>query len=549
MISRILPYVLTTSIIVVILLPSTLTGGQEEPFPRLANYFLGNTIADRDREILSRWDLLVLSYRLDDNPQLRDRLSYITQLNQDVLMLIYTCAAAVNRSEVPPGPMEVACDQYDWWLRDYQGNMLNEPSFPWSYLINMTNTEAAPGSHPQGKKANRYLAELMVENHLLKYGYWSGIFYDVFSDNLGWLYKDQKDGNRNGKPEYDDSNNGNEPKFNDLWWDGSLTLMENTVSLKADAILIGNGLHRGALDASNGRMTENFTKSGSKNLSYLCTNYQYLTNGTKMPRVSIVNGWLKDQNSTAYKEMRFSFCATLMTDNYYSCDFGSQHHGETLWFDEYSVVDNGDVNARVTHLAESISHDQEDIRVESTEGFRENGIIEIAGEQIYYDSKSEHYFHDCFRGYPCLNKYDLRAAHATGSLIIQHYSDHTDYLGKAVAPAFDANEPWDTLDEFFEQAGWSAGDEIAEIIDRRVWQRDFENGTVIVNPTPNPGWVFNLGNGRYRKINGLQDHDHNDGSIVYESVWIESGDGIVLISVNEEDSIPPAPPGGFRFKP
>jgi len=52
--------------------------------------------------------------------------------------------------------------------------------------------------------------------------------------------------------------------------------------------------------------------------------------------------------------MRFTLCATLMTDNFFSCDFGSQYHAETLWFDEILGPSDGTVDASSTTLREDI---------------------------------------------------------------------------------------------------------------------------------------------------------------------------------------------------
>ncbi len=59
-----------------------------------------------------------------------------------------------------------------------------------------------------------------------------------------------------------------------------------------------------------------------------------------------------------------------------------------------------------------------------------------------------------------------------------------------------------------------------------IWQRDFENGKVVVNATDSKQTVQL--DGEYEKIHGTQDVAVNDGSIVYE-ITLESKDGIILL--------------------
>lgn len=69
-----------------------------------------------------------------------------------------------------------------------------------------------------------------------------------------------------------------------------------------------------------------------------------------------------------------------------------------------------------------------------------------------------------------------------------------------------------------------------------VWRRDFENGIVLVNPTPEPQYVSQseLAGPRnrtaIRRIAGSQVPAWNDGTAVTTGVWLSPGDGIVLLA-------------------
>jgi hypothetical protein len=64
------------------------------------------------------------------------------------------------------------------------------------------------------------------------------------------------------------------------------------------------------------------------------------------------------------------------------------------------------------------------------------------------------------------------------------------------------------------------------MIDQGVWQRDFEQGRVVVNATGNTVTVPL--NGEFEKIHGSQDPIINDGSIVSE-ITLAAKDGIILL--------------------
>jgi hypothetical protein len=238
-----------------------------------------------------------------------------------------------------------------------------------------------------------------------------------------------------------------------------------------------------------------------------------------------------------------------MTDNFYSADFGSRYHGETIWFDEYSIAPDGTVDARTTVLREDIDAEQEILLVESTGEFEQSGVVEIDGEQIYYASKSDSAFLECFRGFPRTNKYDLREPHSGGSTVIQHYPGHPGYLGDPYGGAFDANNPSVLLDDLLDEINWYPEGGEAENIDTRVWRRDFWNGTVLVNPTNQSKLVRGLGRLLYRKILGVQDPQHNDGAVVYDTLRVPAGDGYVLAWISKTDTIPPSPPDGIYTRP
>jgi len=68
-------------------------------------------------------------------------------------------------------------------------------------------------------------------------------------------------------------------------------------------------------------------------------------------------------------------------------------------------------------------------------------------------------------------------------------------------------------------------------IGQGVWQRDFENGKVVVNATPDTQTI-SLG-GEFERLHGSQDPAFNDGSIT-SRITLQSRDGVVLLRPVEE---------------
>jgi uncharacterized protein (TIGR03437 family) len=77
-----------------------------------------------------------------------------------------------------------------------------------------------------------------------------------------------------------------------------------------------------------------------------------------------------------------------------------------------------------------------------------------------------------------------------------------------------------------------------------VWRRDFENGIVLVNPTPEPQFVSQQqvagprNRSDVRRIRGTQVPAWNDGSPVSNGIWLAAGDGIVLLAGRMAAPIP-----------
>jgi hypothetical protein len=524
----------------------TAQGVTDLPFPRLANCYLRNEVREKDVNVFSGWDLLIFGWTLDRNEAYRENLSRIKEENPDAVFLLYHTSIGANSTVSPPDSIYTLAQRYDWWLYDYQGNKISFPGWEYDKILNFTNTEAAKGSNPDGLKPNSFLPDYLVNEHVLKYDYWDGIFYDVYSDNLRWVSRDIKDATLNQVAEHDTEHNEGEPLFDTLWREGMLTLAQNTIGQDSSIIMVGNGLNRYATPYLNGIMCENYSPS-SKDLSDLASIQRYLVETGRDQAISIINGMVRNENPTDYQSMRFTMTSTLLTDAFFSCDFGSQDHAETLWFDEFTVYPTGEVAALTTMLTEDINAEQDRVPVASTAGFPSTGVIQVDGEEIYYAAKSDTEFLDCQRGYPHVTeKYDLRSPHDKDAPVVHYLNDRTGYLGHPVSDAYDVNDPSVKLKDLFADAGWYAVGDDAVNINSRVWRRDFDNGIVVMNPSGETRTISGLGEGTYRKIKGIQDPAHNDGELVHDTLTIAPQDGYILLK-HQDDQDPPEAPHGLTI--
>jgi len=514
-------------------------------YPRLANYYLLGQIDARDVDYLAGWDISVFSMELDRSSAYRQNLAAIREANPDAIMLLYHISTAVNTSLNPPEPLHTAADAYGWWLRDFEGNILTDAP-PWSFnhLINFADTEEAGGTHPTGQTPGEFLAADLYSSHLQPYDHWDGIFYDVFSDNLRFLYENIKDATCNAIPEFDDDENGEEPMFDSIWRSGMINLARDTYELSPESIIVGNGLHRTATQYLNGRMQEKYRRS-SDNLSSLASMYNYLVTTERDRPIVILDGAIDGFNYYDFASTRFSLVSSLLTDAYYSTYGTVVGRNQVLWFDEYTVKPDGEVGAITATLTQSVSESQDTIPVESTAGFPEKGVISIEAEQIYYNSKTDKSFKDCIRGYPHVE--EARFPHTAATTVAHYLKEYKGYLGYPLNDTFDIYAPSIKLKDLYAEAGWFATEQRAVDIDSRVWRRDFQHGIAILNPTPEAVVVNGMGSGVYKKIKGIQDPVHNDGRTVQDSLTIGPKDGFILLSVAVQDLEAPSPPSGLEI--
>ncbi len=289
--------------------------------PQLANYFINWAITDADAEALSKWNLVILDMELQQTNLAQ--IKKIRALNPNITLLVYISAQEVA-DHVSPGAMRrklYAGLHNEWYFYDANGKHLS--TWPGTYIMNMSDISPRVG----GNQFTDYLAK-WVNDNLLATGLWDGVFYDNTWDGITWFTGQNIDLDSDGK--FDTNLDGH-------WQAGVKHLYNETRRLSQNKyILVGNGNAGGYRNELNGLMLENFPNYGGwVNTMRL---YNIYESGGRAPKYNIINRTtLNTGKNDNYQSVRFGIASALLGNGYFSYDKGDQDHGQTWWYDEYSV--------------------------------------------------------------------------------------------------------------------------------------------------------------------------------------------------------------------
>ena len=291
--------------------------------PKRANYFLGWDIPASKVAELAQWDLLVLDMETQVNSI--DAIKRIKQLNPDIILLAYITPQEIKKDAGGSSSLMrrklVSGIKDSWYLTNIQNNKLT--FWPGTWMLNVADNAPAVN----GLRFNQYLAQF-VSQEILSTGLWNGVFYDNAWKDVKWLTGDTVDLNRDGLLDTD---------IDYHWQQGMRELYQETRRLTGNKyILVGNATSDAYKNDLNGVMLESFPSF----LGWKQAMKTYASNqkGQEQPRFMIINvNTGNNGKNNNYQKVRFGLASTLLLDGYYSFDFGDQNHGQTWWYDEYSV--------------------------------------------------------------------------------------------------------------------------------------------------------------------------------------------------------------------
>lgn len=298
-------------------------------YPRIANYFLRWNITDSEARELAKWDLLVLDMEAQTNS--RAQLKTIRQLNPSIIILAYI--NSVEQVDNPEDYNEAEMRNLfakninpAWWLHDPSGNKIS--NWPYNSMLNLTDGAALDSS---GNRYSDYLANFVVQE-IQASGLWDGIYYDNTWGDVSWINQGNIDANNDGVR---DSVSG----VDQAWATGFKKVLEKTRALAgSEFIIVGNGrVYEGYQGLLNGMMLESFPSPWENGGTWTGSMKTYLRLPllNVNPNISIVNIYNKNQED--YRRFRYGLTSTLLGNGFYSYDYDVTNHGQTWWYDEYSV--------------------------------------------------------------------------------------------------------------------------------------------------------------------------------------------------------------------
>ncbi len=296
--------------------------------PRLANYFLATELKVSDIPTLAKWDVGILP--MDFGALYPERLRELKKRNPRMVLLAYVTSEETIRDFSGLKtlfPLRYKLFQgisEKWFLTDPSGTY--KSFWPGTNLLNVT----LDAPRVQGQTWVDYLSTFMAKE-VLTNTVWDGVFYDNAWDNITYFAPGELDLNRDGLPDTD---------LDQKWRQGMVSLFIKTREKAGRPIfLVGNNDTPAYTKELNGMMLENYDATRGQELF---ARARYNAQNRTAPRLNVINSNSGNTgNRNLFQVMRFGLTSALLTDSYFSFDYGDTNHGQLWWYDEYNV-DLGD---------------------------------------------------------------------------------------------------------------------------------------------------------------------------------------------------------------
>ena len=303
--------------------------------PRTVNYYLRRDIAGKE-EILSQWDLLILSYiLLDEQPE---AIATIRALNPDQITLVYIDPVLIPQD---PSDVEGWLDHdlvdgiHPLWLAYTDADHII--SF-WDNAYHVNITEVCPVE--EDKPYRDYFIQFLQERFkpYIEAGVIDGIFLDEMSNGgyLWWQYALPPG-------EYFDYNMDDDPDADadiEAWLTASMRMFADDLaaSVPPGGLLLGNNCkpRHGSL---HGKFYESFPATWEGILEGSLHDLDIWNSLTMGESVLSVNGvvppWDDPYTDPVefIRAFRFRLTASLLSDNYFSLDYTTEDHYQLTYYD------------------------------------------------------------------------------------------------------------------------------------------------------------------------------------------------------------------------
>jgi len=318
---------------VVLLLAST--GLAQHSYPKLCNIYFDSLFA-ADLELLSRWDLLVLSKRAEDIHH--DELAQLRAYNPDLTIIAHMAVGYGRDFDYPAinADLSDTLAANDWWMLDTAGERV---VFGTGNI--MMNMSLDCPTNARGQRLCDWLPGY-IHARLYQGGRWDGLFLDYSVDRVAWLDRylpNPIDHDVDGQP-------ATMEELDDSWRLGMHHCIAELRTLVGDDfLLVGNG-NNTMYETCDGDTREDFPEMHGdwfdnmfdEEHGYLAFEAKY-----RKPTTNIINTiWsgdvLEDGSPARWggfdREFLLGLTSTLVFgDGYFSCD--GPAHTEAWWIEYY----------------------------------------------------------------------------------------------------------------------------------------------------------------------------------------------------------------------
>ncbi|MBI3627036.1 hypothetical protein HY224_03250 [Candidatus Uhrbacteria bacterium] len=296
-------------------------------FPRLANYYLKWGMTRQEAIDLAKWNVVIVD--MEAQTYTPENLKLMRQLNPNIVILAYITSQEI-RSDA--GSLDPQTLRYklahsipdSWYLKNNSGQKVNW--WPGTYMLNVANTApAAPSpTTPDFQRWNDFLP-YFVSTNILSTGLWDGVFYDNMWGGASWL---------NFPIDFNGDGTAESAKDQDSQWqDGMRTILSKTHQMIGPTKLIIANDGVAYYQVINGSLFETFPSRGWQQT---INNYSLVQNKALPPTMGIINSNTNNTGKQDFREVRFGLTSALLSDGYFSYDYGDKDHSQLWWFDEYS---------------------------------------------------------------------------------------------------------------------------------------------------------------------------------------------------------------------
>ena len=309
-------------------------------YPRLVNIYFPS-LAEVDLELLSRWDLLVLSKRAEDRHHAE--LAELRARNPEIVLIAHMAVGYGSAFTEPPinGDLTAALDANGWWMRDTSGGKIGFGSEQGTenFLLNMT---VDCPTNPQGQRLCDWLPGYIAEK-LYEGGRWDGLFLDYCVERVSWMdaYLEHPiDHDLDGEPAAAED-------LNESWRLGMRECVSRIRDLVGDEFLLVCNGNNTLYDICDGDTREDFPHMhGDWYDNMMNEEHGYLAFEAlyRRPTTNIINriwrGDVTPDGPVRYGDFDRQFLLALTStlvfgSGYFSCD--GPIHSEAWWIEYYDI--------------------------------------------------------------------------------------------------------------------------------------------------------------------------------------------------------------------